>query len=185
MIDEILKKLPTSWNEFKLKDYLKVADVVITEDEDVLNGLENSLKLISALTDIPANELEEYSLADINLIADKISFINKLPEPGKESIIKWKNVETVKYNDFLNFMNLSKEPIKNLALIIQSFSTNEMTEDEALNLSMQECMNGFFLLTSQLKKSVHRSIHSLAVKLKKRKVKVPIMISHSKLNRNK
>jgi hypothetical protein len=169
---DILNKLPSSWQEMKLRDYLKVTDLEISEDDDLFNGVDNTLRVISALADVPVPTLEELPYPQIMDLAKHIEFISTLPKPTKDTKLQWKKVESIKYNDFVTFLALSKEPIQNLPTIIQTFSKKELSEEEVLDLDMVECYSGFFFLNKGLKKSFRRMIIYSSLKLIRQSVKM-------------
>ena len=180
MIDykKIYNQLPASWNELKLKDFQKVVDVEISERDEMLDsfiGTDNTLKLISKLTDTPVDRLEELPLFQVAYLSKKLEFISELPSMGKTSVIKWKNIEEISYNDYVTFQNLQHQPLQNLSTIIKAFSKNDMTEEQIGELGMEEIMTGFFLLQKVVKKYITNTKRSLIKKLIKQTIKEKIM----------
>ncbi len=171
---ELVEKLPGSWDELKLKDYQKFTEIEVSEQDEfdgLAIGVDNTLKVISTLSGVSIDNLEQLSYAALQPIAAKIAFMLDVPKPGKESSIKWKTLEEITYNDFITFMQLSKEPFVNLHKIIKAFSKIEMTEEQVADLSTQDAVTGFFLLRQQNRKFFNNSIKSSAIKLFKQTIR--------------
>lgn len=180
---EMMQKLPSNWGELKLKDYQKLLDLEIVEDDDMDNlfvGADNTLKVLAALTNTSFSVIETMPLGEISPLANRISFIQTLPERKKEGKIKWKKLEEVKYNDYITFLTLAKQPLHNMHLILKDFSINKMSEEDALELGMDEVYCGFFLLLKQSKKLISNSIKTLALRVIKNKIKQTILTLYKK-----
>lgn len=153
-INELIEQLPSNWSELKLKDYQKLVDVDITETTDdgaELVGVENSIKVLSVLLDVPVDDLESMPLQHLGKLSQKIAFINEPPQPLKTSRIKWKKPDEISYNDFVKFQQVQDKPVQNLSEIIKAFAKNELTDEEVLDLGMDEVNTGFFLLRKELR----------------------------------
>lgn len=175
---EVYDKLPASWDELKLKSFLKLTDLQIEETDDfdgILVGVDNSLKVIATLADVTVEELEALPIREITKIANKIAFISELPVADKSSI-KWKAIDTVSFNDFIVFKTLAQEPIKNMPSIIKSFSKNELTDEQILDMSTTDAYAAFFLLLQSVKKSVRHMIASSSKTLLKQSLKQMLRI---------
>jgi len=170
MIDHkpILNCLPGTWSELKLKEFIKLTDIIISEGEgedeveNLFVGADNILKVISVLVDIPVDQIEELNYHQVAELINKVGFITAPPEPANGLTIQWKNIEEIKYNDFVTYLNLSKEPFKNLPLMMKTFAKNQLSEQQIQNLGMDDVMAGFFLLNRQLKTFLKTTAKSLA-----------------------
>jgi len=183
MIDkkEILKKLPSSWDTFKLKDYMKCVDIEISEGheneiDELLSGLDNTLSVISKLTDVSIKELELLDFNFIHQCGTMLSFMTELPKSVKSCSIKWKSVEEVSYNDFVSFLTLSKDAVHSLPEIIKTFSKDKFSDDEINEMSVAEVYTGFFMLRMYHRKFLNRLIRKEAMHLIKMNLKIPIKL---------
>jgi hypothetical protein len=170
-IKEIQKQLPKSWDEVTLQMFTKMTKSVINENYDGMDGIENTLEVISKITDIPQEELEALPFKDIIALGNHLSFMVKPPEHLKQSVIKWKKLDEITYNDYVSFLQIKDDYINTLPVFIKNFSLNEMTEDEILNLSIREVFTGFFLFRKQLLKYLNHSIASTRITLIKMMIK--------------
>ncbi len=176
-IKEILDKLPSSWEQINLKQYLDLTTIVIEEEADnPLNGIENTLSVISKLTDTPVSELEALPMHHIQQLGTKLAFMANLPEVSKNSSLKkWKKLEDISYNDYIFFVQVPQgKHLDNLQTFIKNFSQTTMTEEEILALPVTDVFNGFFLCRIQLDKYLNRSIRSTALKLMKQRIQMNI-----------
>lgn len=160
---EILDKLPSSWEEITLKTAIKYLNVEMEfpvdgdEFEKIQIGLNNIYKTIAVLTDISIEEAREIPKQWIDKMAVKTAFMNTNPIPKKESKIKWKGFDEISYDDFISFIQLQNEQwIDKMPTVIKAFSKNKLSEEEILEMNMLEVHTGFFLLMRQLKKSIRR-----------------------------
>lgn len=167
---ELIKQLPSSWSELTLKQYQQLSEVVISEeDEDEIQNLtigqDNTLKVISMLTGVPIEQLEELPFHDLAVLASKLAFMQKPPEPAKKSSIQFKKVDEISYNDYITFLALAKEPFKNLHIIIKAFNKSNLTDEQIQELGMDDVMQGFQLLQRYVNKYMRRIIRCTALKL--------------------
>lgn len=173
-IKKVIELLPSSWYELKLQQFKKMLDLEVSEYGDfegLFDGVDNTLKVLSVLTGIETDILESMNIKDIQAMANKISFISKEPDiKGYKGSIKWKRIDEVTYSDYVTFITLSNEPLKNIELIIQSFSIEKLTVDEINNLSMIEVHAAFFILMKLLKKSILNTTKRTASKLIKQTI---------------
>ncbi|GAA4326157.1 hypothetical protein [Flaviaesturariibacter amylovorans] len=165
----LIQSLPSSWDELPLKDYIKLTQVEIADQdpEDPLNlftGLDNTIRVAAVLTNTPIDALEALPASIVMEMGKKLAFISEPLKPSKKGLIQWKDVESVSYDDFVTFQQLSKNPLPNLHLLIKAFSKNKLTEDEILNLSTQEAMSGFFTLRMYVRKYFKTTSRSTAWK---------------------
>lgn len=181
-LSDLINKLPSSWEDVKMKDFQKILDITISEnpaitfDEeatdsvgDIFDGAENSCKLLSVFLDIPVDELEAMPYSDLLQLAKMIEWVLTLPEPSKTSTISWKDFETISFNSFISFQNWAKEPLKNLPSLVAEFSN--LSKEEVLNVSIPDAFGGFFLFKNQLRKLLKRSSQLLKFQLLKMRLK--------------
>lgn len=179
---ELIKSLPGSWEELKLKDYIRLTDIQVKEDNTddftgLFNGMDNTIQVASILSGMEPSDLESLPMGDIGAIGAKLSFLSKEFIPSNKSSIKWKDIEGCTYNDYITFLNLSKDPIKNLTHIVQAFGMKDgkkkkkFTNEEVLEMSVQDAMTGFFLLRILVKKYLKRSIRSSRMKVIRQVIK--------------
>lgn len=169
-INEILDKLPSNWSEVKVSDFIKLGEIDIIESADFnnqLDGIENTLQVISVFTDIPVSELEEYTYLELLPMGKKLDFMLTLPEVKKESSIKWKSISDITYNDFVVYQQVATNLYQNLHLIIPAFSVNKISAEEALEMSVEEIHTAFFLLRKDVKKYLKRMKFYLKLRLLK------------------
>lgn len=163
---EILKNIPSSWAELKLKDYNKLFELGIKVDEGEFTLISNnSLKAFSILSGLSIEELEDLPITAIGEINNRLSFLQTLPEPKAKSKLKWKKIDEVPYGAFIAFVQAQSDPLKSIHLILKEFSLNKLTEDEILDLTMDEVYTGFFLFQTSVNKSSKRIIFRLVKRL--------------------
>ena len=174
-VKEILDKLPQTWQELKLKDFIKLTEINIIEQNDFsvpVSGIENSYQVLSVLSGISVDELEGLPMSTVAPLLNKISFVfNSNPDIKAKSSIAWKSFEEITFNDFINFQIFQKEPFKNLHLIIKAYMKQEMKDEEILELGVEDVMSAFFLLQKQTKRFLQTTKKSLQAKLRKQKMK--------------
>lgn len=171
---DLLNQLPGSWQEFKLKDFQKIVDVEVTEHDNSISsfvGADNTLKVISKLTDVALEQLEELPIYQVAQLSNKIGFISQLPEPDKKSSIKWKKLEEITYDDFITYQQLQSKALQHLPVLIKAYSKDAMTVEQIGELNMLDVYTGFFLLRKAVKKSVKRSLTSSTLQLIKQSAK--------------
>jgi len=176
---EIIDQIPTSWETFKFKDYLKCVDVVISEGnedeiDELFSGLDNTISVISKLTDISVDELESMEFSFIQEIGKRMSFATEMPTEQKHCCIKWKKIDEVSYNDFVSFLNLSRDAVHGMGEIIKTFSRNELTDDEINEMSVAEVYTGFFILNAYVRKYLRRMMIRDGMKLLRQSTKTLI-----------
>lgn len=167
---EILNKLPSNWQELKLKDYIKLAPAINDDDsamvdpdywtKQYLTDLEKNIQIISLLTDTAVEVIEAFTMAQLDELVTKVSFLNEAPKSPKTSV-KYKEFNQLSYDNFITFQKLQTDftpdkiltsAIHNLPMMLSVFSKDSLSEDYFLNLSMPEIIAGFFLLTRNIEK---------------------------------
>lgn len=165
-LEEILKQLPSSWDEITLEQFQKLTSVVIAEDPTIpFTGIDNTLGVISQLTGLSVDELENLPMIDLQRLAAKMSFITSAPSPAKKSFLEWKKLEDITYNDFVTALQMQQDQFNNLHKYVKMFTTNKLTEEEVLQLPITEVHTGFFLFRKELKKYLKCSIRSQKVQV--------------------
>lgn len=162
--EEILQKIPGSWSEFKLKDYIRSTQferlVKSTDDEvEALDiDVENMFRLIASIVDVPVETVRALSWADQKRAMDRLKFMDKEPGKKENCVLDWKHPDDLSYADFVAFITLQEDMFNNMPLLIQSMIKNKLSEDEIKELTMDEIHYGFFLQRRTYRK--HRS-HTL------------------------
>jgi hypothetical protein len=103
-LQEIYDSIPSKWDEVKIKDLMKLGVIDVAEkegEEGFFNGVDNTLETLSIFTGISVEELESKPAVSVQLLAKKLDFMMKFPEPNKTSNIVWKNVNEFTYGDFV------------------------------------------------------------------------------------
>lgn len=170
-IKEILEKLPKSWSDITLNQFQTLSTTPITENNDEFDGIDNSLAVIAKLLNISTDDLESLPMKDINLLGNRLAFMVTPPQPAKTSIIKWKKVDEITYNDFISIIQLQEKPLENLHVFVKNFSKIELSEDEILQLPVTEVLTGFFLYRKQQRQYLKASIRSTKIQLLKTRMK--------------
>jgi len=184
---EILNKLPSNWQQLKLKDYIKLSPVISDKEEDTvedsviftkqyLSELEKNILVISLLTDTHIDVIEALTMVQLNEMVSKLNFLHSSPEAVKSSI-KYKEFNQLSYDDFITFSKLSREfteenilntAIENLPLMLSVFSTDKLEPEYFLELSIPEVIAGFFIV----RKNTERYLRSLKASTLKQLMKI-------------
>ncbi len=170
-VKKIYDKLPSSWEQLKLKDFKKLTNVEIVEEDaltdDLFVGADNTIRTISSLTDTPVELLENLPFNALKMLADKIGFLNEAPEIQKESVINWKKPDEITYSDFTFYQTIADDVFNNMELVIKSFSKTKLSDEEILELNMKDVNTAFFLLGKDVQKSLRNQIFYTAAKAAK------------------
>ena len=172
--EQLNNELPKSWEEMTLKDFIKITAIVIEEDQEfdgLFTGVDNTIEVISLLTDTPTSYIESLPLYQVQALANKMAFMLELPIPTTKSMIEWKGVNEITYNDFVLYQNNVKTFYQNVPLIIQTFSKNKLTGDQINSMNMVEAYTGFFLLQSTVAKFILKTKLFLEKKAMKQLIK--------------
>ncbi|WP_457133976.1 hypothetical protein [Mucilaginibacter sp. UYNi724] len=175
---QILDKLPGDWNELLLKDYIKLSPVINESDKEPdlidfdiftanhLSDIEKNMTLISLLTDIPMDVLDELPTSKIFEMIDKLKFMQTLPDKRKPTI-KYIQFEDLTYDSFVHFNKLSLDfteagilssAIENIPSMLAVFAKDKNHNEEYfLNQSMVEVIAGFFTLQKNTERFLQRS----------------------------
>ncbi|QEC78758.1 hypothetical protein [Mucilaginibacter ginsenosidivorax] len=182
---ELLNKLPSSWEQLKLKDYIKLSPVLNAADtegelvdDDIytikhLSDLDMSVQIISLLTDTDIEDIEALSMLEVNQLIEKLAFIGTVPKTGKPKIA-YKPFDELSYDNFITFQKLSVDfteegilssAIGNLPVMLSLFAKDPNHNPEFIfNLSMPEVINGFFSVKRNTEKYLQRLERSSLLK---------------------
>lgn len=181
---ELLNKLPSSWEQLKLKDYIKLspilndADAEELTDEDIytikhLSDLDKSIQLISLLTDVSIDDIEELPMVQVSELINKLGFIGTAPQPGKPQTA-YKQFDQLSYDAFITFQKLSLDfteggilssAVSNLPVMLSIFAKDPNHNAEYfLSQSMPEVIAGFFMVSKNIERYLKRMERSLLVK---------------------
>jgi hypothetical protein len=173
MNKNIIEKIPTAWKDVKVKDYQKLSEIVVTESGELDNlfvGIDNSIKVLSAFTGMTVEELEALPMNEVTQMSKRLDFMLTLPEINKKSIIKWKKLEEITYNDFILFNQFGNDFFKNLHLLIPAFSKTKISEEEVLDMNLEDMHTAFFFLRKHVIKSLKRTVFYSKVKMKNQQI---------------
>lgn len=182
---ELLNKLPSSWEQLKLRDYIKLSPVLnaadtegdLVDDEIYtikhLSDLDLNVQIISLLTDTPVEDIEALSMLEVNQLIEKLAFIGTVPQTGK-LLIKYKEFSDLSYDNFITFQKLSLDfteegilssAIENLPVMLSLFAQKaEHNAEYFLNQSMPEVIAGFFTVKKNTEKYIQRLERSSLLK---------------------
>lgn len=188
-IKEVYDKLPASWAELKYKDFKKILELPVSESDEldgIFNGQDNSIKTLSILSGISVEELYQMDLVTITALTKKIDFIMVEPDPTiVKSTLKWKEIDKISYGEYITFVTLAQDPLKNLDLLIQAFSSDELTKDQIDELSMLEVYAGFFTLNQPVEKYMKRMAHKTRMQIirliTKEQIQTPLKLKWNRL----
>jgi len=176
---KLLETLPKSWNDVKLKDYLRLTTledidtpegIITTELDEHLTGIDTSLALLSKLLEVSTDELELIPMIQMLELINQVSFLNTLPEAGK-SKLQLKKIDELTYSDWVAYENLMKEPFQNMAALLSIFDRDKKEPEYYLNLPMPDVINSFFLLKKNSVKYMKSLKVSLLKKIAKQRMK--------------
>lgn len=151
----LLKKIPGNWHELKLSTYQQLTKIEITENDDMLNGIENTIKVLAVLTGEPVETFETIPFSELQTLGNKVNWISTPPTPDVKSRIKWKAIDDITFNQFITYNQLQNEPLSNLHLIIKDFSKTKMSEVQILNMPADDALTALFFFKNQLMKSAN------------------------------
>lgn len=148
-----LNKLPKSWDEITLDQFQKLSKIEIKDGE--FAGIENTISVIGILTETPVEDLETLSMKELMMLGDRIRFISTKPEPSKKtSLTKWKDLESITYNDYIVYVQNQNDILTSLDEFVKQFSKSELSKEEVLQLPITDVLQGFFLYRKKLRQSM-------------------------------
>jgi hypothetical protein len=173
--NEILAKIPGSWAELTLAKWLEFMSLRTykPEADDPLSDVYVSLQVISSITGLDMDIVQQFPMELIKQANKKLSFLSASPDKGYKSKRKWiTKVEDPTYDEFITFVNVSKQinegDYSGFPLIIKSIIREPITDEEILALTMDEVNAAFFLLRRSLRKflkSTTRTLETEATRL--------------------
>lgn len=168
LYETIYNQLPRSWNDVTLSQFQKLMKCKISEDQDELNGMYNTIEVIHQLTGTPHDQIEGLSMLEVSALANKMEFLSTKMELVEinNCKIKWLKIEEINMDKYIQFVK-TEDHMVNLHNFIKQFSKNGFTDEEIDLLPISEVMTGFFLFRTELMKSVIASMKSTKVQLKK------------------
>lgn len=161
-IEQIIEKLPKGWDEITLREFRKVLDVQVSEDDEfdgLFNGQDNTIKLLNILTGLSIETLMGLDVDIVIRMANKVEFLLQEPDlRGFKGSIRMKPIDKVSYGEYITFIMLSQDVFKNLDLLIKAFALNDFSDKDLEQLSMLEVYAAFFTL----KQHVERYMKAMA-----------------------
>jgi hypothetical protein len=168
-IETIFQNLPSKWEEVTIADFIKLSEIEVDENyileegkivENLFVGHNNIIKVISVLTNVTVDEIENYSFQSIAKLSKKLDFMLVEPVPNKTSKLKWKSVNEISYDGYVTFQQFGNDFMKHLAIIIPKFVKNEVSEEEILKMNMVDAYTAFFFAKEGVKEitSQHDSL---------------------------
>lgn len=167
-IKEIYVSLPSSWKELKFKDYQKFMDIIVKESNDPWAGIDNMNQVLSRLTGLSIDELEELHYTDAAALIHRVSFLTKLPEKDKSFNIKLRPLNEVTYNSYLEFLQSTQNKHLDIGKMVKAITY--LNEEQIENLNMEEVWQSFFLLSHHLNKFRKHTMRRLMGKQLKNKL---------------
>jgi hypothetical protein len=200
---EIYNKLPATWEQLTLKDYLKLSPVLNDDepepiDEDIftikmLSDMDKNIQVLSLLTDVSIEAIEALTMGELIRLTQRVEFLSTPPKETKTTI-KYKQYNELSYGDWTTFQKLNLDfseasilssAVANLPLMLSVFALDKShNEVFFLNQSLPEVLAGFFIVN----KSLRKYIRSLERSLLKSQFKtylnaIPKVITHYWKNR--
>ena len=141
---------------------------------DPIIAVENSIEIASIFIGVEPKLLEQFPLQTIKKIHDKLMFLSKKPEPLKKTKFNWiKKLDDPTYDTYITYVKVSEQlsngDFSQFPLIIKSICLDNLTDEEVMNLPMDEVETGFFLLRKSLKKFLEPTINTLTTQEMKRR----------------
>jgi hypothetical protein len=152
---ELLTRLPKSWGDINIRTFHRLTRAKIQQEDDMTNGVQNTISVLSSLLEMPEEELEDLPMKDIVILSNKIEFLLENPETPKSGVLDWKNIDEISYDNFITYVQSYENQMENLDSFVINFSKTKLTKEEILDLPVTEVFRGFFLFNRQLKKLVN------------------------------
>lgn len=167
---EILDKLPNSWSDIKFKTYLELMKVKVDGSEDPLEVIKTNIDICSLFLGLPANIIEQFPMSVIKAMNEKLSFLSERCKPVDKSKFVWKHqLMEPTYDDFITFVKVSEQlnagDMSNFPLLIKVVIKSEVTDEQILDLPMDEVEYGFFLLRKFSMKYLQHTMKDLTAKM--------------------
>lgn len=167
---EILDLLPEGWAQIKFKTYLELMKLKVSIDDDPIEVLNSNLEICSLFLGLPTSIVEQFPMTTIKAMNNRLAFLSEKAKPTTSSKFQWKTSLTEPtYDDFITFIKVSEQinqgSLDNFPLLIKIMLKQEMSEEEILNMPMDEVEHGFFLLRKYSMNYLKHTIKDLTVKV--------------------
>lgn len=179
-VDDILKKLPKSWSDVTLDDFInKMLTLEVSEDE-YLAGYENVIALSSLYLGLDVSIINEFPISVVRKMMEQFSFLNEKPKPLKRP--KYKpiiEIDEISYDTFILFTKVSEQvsnkDYSNFPLLIRQSCKIDIPMDDIMKMPMDEVENLFFFLRKALMKYLAATGRSYLAKILMMSVKGSLM----------
>jgi len=165
-----LKMIPSGWDEVKVKDYIRLIDS-LDDDSTIEEMFENAFYVFTGIEIYNAKMTFEESAA----IGHRLQYLHEELTETKHTR-KYKRLKDLSYQDYMNVQLLMK-PEKlwyNIIPLLKIFSVEPFDEKQ---ITMQEAMNGFFLLS----RKVNKRLWYLRISLRFKAMKIIVAICWQKM----
>lgn len=128
--------IPNSWNDVSVSRFQELYEIEDIDGEDEKNNL-----LLSILCDTALDEIENLDYKEYELLINKLSFINQLPNRTAKDFIHTEagtlfritNLSTITLGEFIDLENLiTSNHIKNLKSILSIFYRQIIKSEQPL-----------------------------------------------------
>lgn len=166
---EIVDSLPETWSEVKFKTYLELMKLKVNDSEDPLDIMNTNLQICSMFLNLPVEIVEQFPMSTIRAINKRLEFLSTKAKPKTNSKYIWKtNLIEPTYDDFITFIKVSEQinqaDLSNFPLLVKIMLKSPLTEEEILELPMDEIEYGFFLLRKFSMNYLKTTIKDLTIK---------------------
>lgn len=159
-----LPLFPKDYNEFKLKHYTQLINLLPAEapDEDDVEGKAEVFEIYFKV--FTGTDLSDANLnsSEYLQIMNRINSFGKLPEKATTKL-KIKTSMELTTNEFIEFQNYIKNPLKFLPEIVKLYLVDKTIDTD--NISVADACGCFFLLQKYNKRFLNRSQISLGFKI--------------------
>lgn len=149
MLNKVI--IPGSWSEMTYGMFLKVMPVVISEPmddvTDITAGIENSIKLLAAITDSEYEELQALPMPFLQPYIKRLSFAAVMPKANAGSqMLRFVAPDKILYDKYSLLITTTDFSPEALPGILKSFTVQELDEDDIKAMPVQEVYDAFFML---------------------------------------
>ena len=168
---EILELVPDSWNKVKFKfyqDHLLKLDMTPTQDP--LEMLDRYCDIAAIFVGMSSDIVRQFPMTTINKITERLQFLNEKPKRLKETKYRWiKKLDDPSYDTYITFMKVSEQlnsgDWSNFPLMIKTICLDTITDEEVMELTMDEVETAFFFLRKSLLKSLEPTTNILITRI--------------------
>jgi len=171
---ELIKGLPTSWNDITLEMYTKLLDCKVSDENGIVDTYQNIINFAAILMNKESEEFDSLSMKDINEIIGKLDFIFTDIQQIKSDKFKWKSLEEITMDDYISFVQLGEKQLYHMDKFIKLFNKIKLTDEEINKLPIGEVLYGFFLYMNLSKRYLNNLILSEQIKIVKLLIKKKI-----------